>query len=163
MANVGLRFGVRLGIRVLLRLDLTADDKLADIILLRQIEEFANFGSALGSKTLGENGLSQARQRGVTLLDDDQREDSNVGTDDAATHGLALALTSPTRAVAGVAVGEKKADTIRKKDTLLHGESLLVVATSDAEDVSLELIADGVTRNLLRNSLFVEDTAETAL
>lgn len=49
--------GVRLGIRVLLRLDLTADNELPDVILLRQVEEFADFGRALGSKTLGENVL----------------------------------------------------------------------------------------------------------
>jgi len=48
------------------------------------------------------------------------------------------------------------------KDTLLHWETLLVVATSDLEDVAFELVADAVAGNLLAHFLFHED-AELAL
>ena len=44
--------------------------------------------------------------------------------------------------------------------TLLHGETLLVVPAGDAEDVALPLVAEGVTGDLLRDPLLVEDTAE---
>lgn len=40
--------------------------------------------------------------------------------------------------------------------TLHHGEPLLVVSTGDAENVALELIAQGVTRHLLGDALVVE-------
>ena len=60
-----------------------------------------------------------------------------------------------------MAVGEEEADTVGDKDTLLHGETLLVVATSDAENVALPLIAQRVSRNLLRDLLVVEDTANS--
>jgi len=43
-------------------------------------------------------------------------------------------------------------------DTLLHRETLLVVAAGDLEDVALELIANGVARNLCTHSLVDEDT-----
>lgn len=42
--------------------------------------------------------------------------------------------------------------------TLLHGEALLVMTTSDAEDVALELLTKEVTRNLVRDALVVEGT-----
>ena len=58
-----------------------------------------------------------------------------------------------------MAVGEEEADTVGDKDTLLHGETLLVVATSDAEGVALEFIAERVGSDLLGDLLVVEDTA----
>jgi hypothetical protein len=158
-----LRLGVRLGIRVLLRLDLAADYKLADVVRLVQVEEPADFGSTLGTKALGENGLSQSRQRRIPLLDDDQGEYSDVRADNAAAHGLALALTSSAWAIARVAICEEKTDTVWEENTLLHGETLLVVAAGDAEDISLKLVSNGVGGDLLRDTLLVEDTAEVHL
>jgi len=55
---------------------------------------------------------------------------------------------------------EEEADTVVDRDTLLHGEALLVVATSNAEDVALEVITKGVTGNLLRDALIVEEAAK---
>ena len=57
---------------------------------------------------------------------------------------------------------EEESDTGWVHDTLLHRESLLVVATSDAEDVALEFVANGVTRYFLAHAALHED-AETAL
>ena len=94
------------------------------------------------------NDVGKAGNVGITLLDDAEGKDGKVLADDAATDGLALALTSAAGAVARVAVGEEKTDTEGLHDTLLHGETLLVVSTSDAEDVALELITDRVTRDL---------------
>jgi hypothetical protein len=36
---------------------------------------------------------------------------------------------------------EEKSDSAVDQDTLLHGESLFVIATSDSEDVALVLVA----------------------
>lgn len=92
--------------------------------------------------------VGQAGDVGLALLDDGEGQDGQVHAGDAAADGLALALTSAAGAVAGVAVGEEEADTVGGQDTLLHGETLLVVATGDAEDVALELVAEGVAGNL---------------
>lgn len=94
------------------------------------------------------DGVGQAGDVGITLLDNGEGEDRQVHADDAATDRLSLALTSAAGAVARVAVSEEEADTVGSKDTLLHGETLLVVSTSDAEDVALELVTDGVTGDL---------------
>jgi len=154
--------GVWLGIRLLRALNLTPDDILANVVLLGQVEEFPDLGSPLGTETLGEDVLREAGEGGVTLLDDHEGEHGDIGTNDAAADGLALALAGAAGAVAGVAVGKEELDTIREEDTLLHGETLLVVSSGDAEDVALEFIPKGVSGDFLADPLFVEDT-ETAL
>jgi hypothetical protein len=154
--------GVGLGIG-LLRDDLTADNILANIVLLAQVEELADLGGTLRAQSLGEDVVGQTRDVVFALLDDNQGEDSDIGADDAATNRLALALTSAARAVARVAVGKEETDTVGEEDTLLHGETLLVVTTSNAENVALPLIANGVSRHFLAHALFVEVAVATLL
>ena len=101
----------------------------------------------LGTQALRVDDVGQAGNVGLALLDDAEGQDGQVHGDDAATDRLSLALAGAAGAVAGVAVGEQEADTAGVHDTLLHGETLLVVAAGDAEDVALELVADGVTSN----------------
>jgi len=132
------------------------------IVFLAETEEPADLRGTLGTKTLGVDGVGEAGELGVALLHNGERKDGKVGGDDAATDGLALALTSAARAVAGVALGEEKAHTGGVHDTLLHGEALLVVAAGDLEDVALELVAHGVARDFLTHAAVHED-AELAL
>lgn len=154
-----LRLGVRLRILLLGALDLPANNVLPDVVLLGEVEELADLSRTLGAKALGEDGVGQAGDLVVALLDDYEGEDGNIGTDDAATDGLALALTGAAGAVARVAVGEEEADTVGHEDTLLHRETLLVVTAGDTEDVALPLVAERVPRDFLRDLLLVEDTA----
>jgi hypothetical protein len=42
--------------------------------------------------------------------------------------------------------------------TLLHGETLLVVSTTDSDDVALELVTELVNGNILTHSLLPEDS-----
>ena len=45
------------------------------------------------------------------------------------------------------------------EDTLAHGKALLVVTTRDTEDVTLELVAEDVGGDFIRDALIVERTA----
>lgn len=108
------------------------------------------------------DGVGDAGDLVVTLLDDAEGKDGEVHADDATADGLPLALTSATGAVAGVAVSEQETDTGGVHDTLLHRETLLVVAAGDPEDVALELVADGVARDFMTHAAVHED-AELAL
>lgn len=119
------------------------------IVLLGEAEELADLRGTLGSETLGVDDVGQAGNVLLALLDDSQSKDGQVHADNATTDGLALALAGAAGAVAGVAIGEQEADTGGLQDTLLHWETLLVVASSDAEDVSLPLITEGVGGDLL--------------
>ena len=130
------------------------------IVFLAETEEPADLGGTLGTKTLGEDVVGEAVDLVLALLDDHEGEDGDIGADDAAADGLALALARAADAVARVTVREEETDTVGEEDTLLHGETLLVVATSNTEDISLPFVAEGVRWHLLGNLLVVEDTAE---
>merc|ERR1740121_1961332 len=54
--------------------DLTTNDELADVISLLETEQFADLGGTLGTEALGGDGVGQAFDVGVSLLDDDQVE-----------------------------------------------------------------------------------------
>jgi len=108
------------------------------------------------------NDISEAWNSSITSLDDGESEDRQVHADNAATDRLSLTLTSSAWAVAGVAVGEQESDTGWVKDTLLHWETLLVVAAGDFEDVALEFVANAVAGDLSAHLLVHED-AELAL
>jgi hypothetical protein len=150
--GVGLLLGV-------LGLNLTTDNELANIISLVQVEELADVVGTLRSETLRNGSIGQSGNVLLTLLDNDKGDDGQIRGDNATTDGLSLALASAAGTVGGVTLAQKKADTVGKKDTLLHGETLLVVTTRDAENVTLELIADGITGNFSGHTLVHEDTA----
>lgn len=122
------------------------------IIILGEAEELADLGCALGAETLGVDGVGDAGDLVVALLDDAESQDGQIHGDDAAANGFTLALTGAARTVAGVAVGEQETDTGWVHHALLHRETLLVVAAGDAEDVALELIADAVAWDLSAHS-----------
>jgi hypothetical protein len=153
------RLGVRLRVLLLLADDLSSHNVFPDIILLGQVEESPDLGGTLGAETLGQDNIGKAGDLTLALLDDDEGEDSDIGADDAATDGLAAALTSAANPVAGVAIGKEELDTVWQKDTLLHRETLLVVSTSDAENVALPFVAERITGNFLRDFLVVDKSA----
>lgn len=62
--------------------DGAADDELADIVLLVEAEETADLGGTLGTQALGDNGVGQAGELALTLLDDAQSQNSEVQTGD---------------------------------------------------------------------------------
>lgn len=143
-------------------LNLTADNVLANIILLAQVEELSDLGGSLWSQSLWERDVGQARNIVVSLLDDDQGQNGKIWPNNASTDGLSLALTSAAWSVARVAVGKEETDTGWMHNTLLHWETLLVVSTGDLEDISLPLISNAVTWNFLAHS-FVVENADAAL
>jgi hypothetical protein len=57
-----------------------------------------------------------------------------------------------------VTLAEKETDAAGGENSLLHGEALLVVASGDAENVTLPLLAEGKGVNLHTHTLLVEGT-----
>lgn len=136
--------------------DLAADDVLADIISLLEVEELADLGRALGTQAAGLLRVGQTLDLGLALLDDDEVEHGEIGGDDAAAGRLALALTALADAVAGHAIAEEQAHALSGQHSLLHGETLLVVSSRDLEHIALEVISKAVSRNLVRDTLVIE-------
>ena len=142
---------------LLLGRDDAANDVLADVVLLAQVEELADLVGTLGSQAAGNRGVSKPGQVLVASLDDDQAEGRNVLADNAAADRLAAALTRTALAVARLALSEQQAGSSVQQDTLLHRETLLVVTTGNLHNVSLELVAERIDGNLLGHTLVVED------
>lgn len=84
----------------------------------------------LGSEALGEDLVGKTGDVGLSLLDDDKGKSADVGSDNASTNGLALALSVLAGAVARVALSEEELDTVGNEDTLLEGESLLLLTAN---------------------------------
>ena len=150
--------GLVLGLLTLLDDQGALDNVLPDIVLLGQVEKLPDLGSALGTETSWDGAVGQAGDLSLAFLDDGHGENGQVSVNDASADGFTLALTGTALAVAGVALAEKKADTAGSENSLLHGESLLVVASGDAEDVALPFVAQGGGINLHAHTLLVEGT-----
>lgn len=75
--------------------------------------------------------------RVLTLPDDDQVEDTEIGINNAAANGFAFALPSAAWPVARVTLAEEQTHTAISQNTLLHGEALLIVSSADAHHVAL--------------------------
>jgi len=71
-----------LGVLLAILGDGAADDELADIVLLVKAEEAADLGGTLGAEALGDDGVGQAGEVVLTLLDDGQSENGKVQTGD---------------------------------------------------------------------------------
>ena len=133
-----------------------------NIILLSQTKESPDLGSPLWSQPVGVVDIGQPWEIALALLNDHQGQDSEVHANDAPPNRLPLPLTGTPWSVARVALRQQKLNTGRVHDTLFHGETLLVVPSSNLENVSLVLITNSVTRDLLTHA-FVDENTETTL
>ena len=136
--------------------ELTSNYVVAYIILLGKVEKLADVVSPLGTKTTRNRVIGKSGKRVVSHLGDDKVENSNVLSYDAPTYRLTLTLSGTALTVALVSLLHEKTNTSIGKDTLTHGESLLVVSSRDTEDVPSVLLSDGGSINLLRHTLLVK-------
>jgi len=137
--------------------DLSSDNESSDIIVFSQSEELSDLGGSLGAESLGLLVVSQTFNIGFTFLDDGDGNNRKIGTDDAASDGLSLSFTLSSGSVAGLASTHKESNSTLDEDTLLHGETVLIVTAGNFEDVSLEFITKSVTFDFLAHSFTVED------
>ena len=96
--------------------DGTADDELADVVLLVETEETADLGGTLRTETLGDDAVGQTGELALTLLDDAEGQDGKVEVGDGTTDTLALPLSGAAGAVAAVAFAEEQAGTGGKEN-----------------------------------------------
>jgi len=152
------RLVVVLGLAVLLLAVGLLDDVLPHVVLLGQVEELADLGGALGTAHAGHVAVGQPGNVDISFLDDHEGKYGHVAIHDAPTDRLSSALSIATWPVARVALGEQESNASLGQHALLHGESLLVVAAGNADDVALPFVADGVDGDLGAHPLLVEDS-----
>lgn len=129
---------------------------LLQLVGLVKGKKLADASGTLRAKAPRNIGIRKAWQLTLTLLDDHQVKNLDFRGNNAAANALPLPLTLPALAIAGGPLLQKQAHALGSHDTLLHGETLLVVASRDLEDVTLELIAHNISNNLLVHTLIVE-------
>jgi len=134
----------------------TSDNVLADIIILREVEQFTDVVGTLGTKTTGDGVVGEALDGAGTDLGDDQVQDSNVLSNDAPSDGLAFALTDTSWSVCLVSLFAQQADTGVGQNTLTHRETLFVVSSTDTEDVTVEFGAHDRSIDFLGHTAFIK-------
>ena len=135
--------------------DLTADHDLADILVAVEAEDLADGAGALGAKTTGGGGVGDALDGLLSVLHDDDVEDGDVVVEDATAEGLTAALSlgsAETLESDGTAVNEE-GHAGGGHNSVDHGETLAIGASVDAEDVTLELIAEDGTVDLVTQTV----------
>ena len=134
----------------------TRNNVLADIIILGQVEQLADVVGSLGTQTTGDSVVGQSWDLLLSLLGDNQVKDGDVVSNNATSDGLALTLTSTTRAVRLVSLLTQDAHSGVGQDTLTHGETLLVVSSGDTKDVSFEFLSQDASVDLLGHTALIE-------
>lgn len=134
------------------------DDEFTNIVLLGQTEKLTDVVGTLRSVTFWLGRVGEARDLVVTLLDNDQGYHSDIGAKDGTVNTLPLALTVAAGAVVLGVFVEKKAHTAREENTRLCGKALLVVKTSDLQNVAGEVRGDKFSLDLLSDAAVVECT-----
>lgn len=71
----------------------------SDSVILLETEQSAETSESLGAETAGDVHVGHSWELGITLLHNRESEDSDVLSDDAASDGLSLSLTSAAWAV----------------------------------------------------------------
>merc|ERR1719171_3103217 len=142
--------------RLLLLAGLPADNVLADVVLLGQVEDLADVRSSLRAKAAGLVVIREPGDFLFTLLGHDELHDREIRRCDAAANALALALTLTARAVGLHTLAEEEAHALVRQHTLHHREALLVVPAGNLEDVALELVSQRVGWNLSGHALLEE-------
>lgn len=150
------------------------DHVLADIVILAQVEELPDLAGTLGSKSPGDGVVGESGDLTLTLLDDGQVENGEITVNNTAADRLTLALSLKlswvnrcltsaaifthitSGSVTRLAFAEEESDTLVGQNTLLHGETLLVVSSGDSHNVALELVSEGFSIDLLTHPLLVK-------
>ena len=93
----------------------------------------------------------------ITDLNDGEEKSGKICSNDASSDRFSLSFTGSSWSVGGVTFAEKKSDSALNHNALLHWETVLVVTTSNSEDVSLVLISHRVAWNLVAQFFVVEN------
>jgi hypothetical protein len=95
----------------------------------------------------------------LALLDDGDWQALDFRADNASSDGLSLSFSSSFGSVALSARSEEKFESGAGEDTLFHGKTVLIIATGNFEDISLEFVTKWISFNLLPHSFFKENSA----
>ena len=120
-------------------------------------KEPAHLSSSLWAKPLGLLSVRESRNVSFSLLNNNQMQHFDIRTNNATSHTLLLLVTFSLGLEAFVAGLHEEFDSLVGKDTLNHGEALVVLTTRNLKLVSSELLTDLITVNLLAHPLVIKE------
>jgi len=120
-------------------------------------EQLSNLGGSLGSQSSWLLIVGQSLDFLLSLSDEGEGQDSDVVINDASSNALPLSLTRSSDSIAGVALAHQNLGASLGDNSLLHGESLLVVSSSDSKNIALVLLSQSIDLDFLSDSLVEED------
>jgi hypothetical protein len=126
---------------------LSADHELSDVVRLGQVEELSDLVGSLGSQSSRLDLVGQTGDILSSLLNDNEVHNRQIGSNDAPADSLSLAGTLSSGSEALHVLVEQQSNTSVSQDTLHHREALLVVASTNTNDVAGEFLAQRVGRN----------------
>merc|ERR1740123_1914817 len=98
----------------------------------------ADLRGSFWAQSVGDIDVGKSGDFLVALLQHDESQHGDIRTNFATPHGLSLTLTLSSGAIARLAFSQKETDSGVGKNTLFHGESLLVISAGDFEHVTSE-------------------------
>lgn len=132
-------------------------DVLPDVVLLVQVKELPDLVGSLRPESSGDRRVSETRDLSLSLLDDDQSKDREVGVDDASSDRLALPFSVPSGSIAWLPSLQKEPHSSVSQDPLHHREPLFIVSSGDPDDIPLPFISNGVHGDLCPDPFVVKD------
>jgi len=130
----------------------------ADIISFLKVEVRHDVVSSLLGESVWLVAIGKSSNILLTSLDDTEGDDRKIWSTDASTDRLSFSLSSSSWLVKSTTSLEKNAGSSVDKNTLLHGESIFVVSSSDFEKVALEIWTHFLSIDLLSHSFVKERT-----
>ena len=140
-------------------LDQGSSDRLIFSFLSLNTIELSDVISSLWAQSSWNSSIGQAGNLLLSLFDESYFQTFNIRTNNTSSDRFSFSFSGSFSSVAFSSWSEQKFDSGVGEDTLLHGESVSVKATSDFEDVTLEFVSQWIGLNLLSHSFLKEYSA----
>ena len=113
------------------------NDILSNVVLFGKVVQLADLPNPLWAQSTWLHFVRESRDIGVPLADNDEIEHTQTVIDNAAVDRLTPPLSGTSRSETAVSLLEEQLDAASSEYTLLHWETLFVISTTDANNVSL--------------------------
>ncbi|KAF6376381.1 hypothetical protein mRhiFer1_009574 [Rhinolophus ferrumequinum] len=132
---------------------------LVDINFFREIEKFVNSASAFGPQVSRHSSINETKNIFLSFFFyNDQVEDTQNGTHNATLNRFVLSIFSPPWFITGIPLTQDQADMVMGQDTLLHGETLFVIPTTDLNHLTHPFFTQSVSSNFCGHTLLIKCT-----
>ena len=118
--------------------------------------QLPDFRCSFWTKTTWDGVIGKPGDFTISLLYNSNGENGELTINNASTNWFAFSLSCLSCSVAWVTLAEEETNSSLGKNTLFHGETLLVVTSCDSEDVSIPFFSQGSSIDFCSHSFLIE-------